>query len=343
MLPSGIIEVLAPGEVEVVDAERLLEHGGVLLLGERQHRLTVVEHVVAPHLVRAVGETVRVLVVGRGQQQLGAVRRATGDDDDVAVERLLVVRRCLTTTSVTSVPGIVGLQADRLGAGEERHVRVLDAGRTLITSASDLACTRHGKPSQFWQRTHLLNGMLASSSRIPHGAWNGCRPAAGEVVGELLDPRLVGDRRERIRRARRRLGGILAAGAVHLVELLRLRVVRLQLLVGDRPRGRDTVVVAELAEVLLRGAGTGRRRTASSRRPRSSAPGAGTTSRPRSTTCPARRSGRRRTRPAASQFCGSRGSQPPRSSSRIALARRRQPVDQGPAAGAAADHDHVVW
>ena len=41
-----------------------------------------------------------------------------------------------------------------------------------------------------------------------------------EVVGELLDPRLVRDGRERVRRARRRLGRILAAGAVHLVQLL---------------------------------------------------------------------------------------------------------------------------
>ena len=72
----------------------------------------------------------------------------------------------------------------------------------------------------------------------------------GEGVRELLDARLVRDGRERIRRARRRLGRILAARAVHLVELLGLRVVRLQLVVGDRPRGRDAVVVAQLAEVL---------------------------------------------------------------------------------------------
>ena len=73
----------------------------------------------------------------------------------------------------------------------------------------------------------------------------------GEVVGELLDPRLVRDRREGIGSARRRLGRVLAARAVHLVELLGLRVVGLHLVVADRPGGRDAVVVAELAEVLL--------------------------------------------------------------------------------------------
>ena len=79
------------------------------------------------------------------------------------------------------------------------------------------------------------------------------RPVAGgrEVVGELLDPWLVGHGGMRVRRARRRLGRVLSARAVHVVELLRERVVRLQLVVGDRPRRRDAVVVLQLAEVLL--------------------------------------------------------------------------------------------
>ena len=76
-------------------------------------------------------------------------------------------------------------------------------------------------------------------------------PGRLEVVGELLDARLVADRRERVRRARRRLGRVLAARAVHLVALLGERVVRLHLVVADRPAGRDAVVVGELAEVLL--------------------------------------------------------------------------------------------
>ena len=72
-----------------------------------------------------------------------------------------------------------------------------------------------------------------------------------EIVGELLDARLVRHGREGIGRAGRRLGRVLASRAVHLVELLGLRVVRLHLVVADRPRGRDAVVVAQLAEVLL--------------------------------------------------------------------------------------------
>ena len=80
-------------EVVVVDAERLLEDGRVGLLGDREHRLAVVEHVVAPDLVGAVGEPVRMLVVGRGEQQLGGVGGAAGDDDDVGRVGLASRRR----------------------------------------------------------------------------------------------------------------------------------------------------------------------------------------------------------------------------------------------------------
>ena len=85
----------------------------------------------------------------------------------------------------------------------------------------------------------------------PQGAWNGCRPALARSSDELLDTRLVADRRKRVGRARRRFGRVLPARAVHLVELLGLRVIRLHLLVGDRPRGRDPAVMLELAEILL--------------------------------------------------------------------------------------------
>ena len=71
-----------------------------------------------------------------------------------------------------------------------------------------------------------------------------------EVVRELLDPRLVRDGGMRVGHARERLRRVLAVRAVHLVQLLGARVERLELVVGDRPRRRDPVVVADLAEVL---------------------------------------------------------------------------------------------
>ena len=61
----------------------------------------------------------------------------------------------------------------------------------------------------------------------------------------------MGHRRERIGRAGRRLGGVFAARAVHLVHLLGLGVVGLHVFVADGPGRRDAIVVLELAEVFL--------------------------------------------------------------------------------------------
>src|SRR5690242_5496629 len=72
-----------------------------------------------------------------------------------------------------------------------------------------------------------------------------------QIVGELLDAGLVRNGGEGVRRARVRFGGVLAARTVHFVQSLRLRVVGLELVVGDRPCRRDAVVVLQLTEVLL--------------------------------------------------------------------------------------------
>ena len=55
----------------------------------------------------------------------------------------------------------------------------------------------------------------------------------------------------RVWRAGRRLGRVLSPRAMDVVVLLGKRVIRLQLVVGDRPRRRDAVVMLKLAEVLL--------------------------------------------------------------------------------------------
>ncbi len=52
------------------------------------------------------------------------------------------------------------------------------AGRTAITSASDLAWTRQANPSQVAHRMQALNAGLASSSITPEGEWKGCSPTA---------------------------------------------------------------------------------------------------------------------------------------------------------------------
>src|SRR5271157_4752464 len=72
-----------------------------------------------------------------------------------------------------------------------------------------------------------------------------------EVVGQLLNARLMTDGGPGIGSVGRRFGRILSAVPMHLIEILGLGVVRLQIVVADRPGGRDTAVVAQFAEIFL--------------------------------------------------------------------------------------------
>ena len=300
--------------------ERLLEHRRVGLARQREHRLAVVEHVVPPDLVGAVRQAARVRLVRRREQQLGAVRRA-------ARRRPRCQRRTVSRT-----PAVVDDHAGHRAAG---RVGLEPYDLRASVSSVTLACSSAGRTPM-----HLGVGLRVHEAREPvavvaaHAAAvghvrlvehdparrvEGVQPGRGEVVGELLDARLVGHRRERVRGARRRLGRVLAAGAVDLVELLGPRVVGLELVVADRPRRRDRRRRGAARRSRPRAGGRAPRRRAWSRRRRSSGPGAGTASRRRRTTCPARCSARRRRRRQADQFSGSRGSQSPRSSSRMRL------------------------
>ena len=72
-----------------------------------------------------------------------------------------------------------------------------------------------------------------------------------QVVEELLDARLVGDRRHGYGPLAGGSVGSRPRSAVDLVHLLGPCVIRLQFFVGDRPSGGDTVVMPQFAEVLL--------------------------------------------------------------------------------------------
>src|SRR5262249_44993757 len=76
---------------------------------------------------------------------------------------------------------------------------------------------------------------------VEHDAeWNveWLQSEAGKVVSELLDARLMRDRRMRIGRARPGVGGILATRAVHMIEILSRHVVRFQVVIANWPGGR---------------------------------------------------------------------------------------------------------
>jgi hypothetical protein len=76
------------------------------------------------------------------------------------------------------------------------------------------------------------------------------QPEPREVLCQLLEAWLVAHRWMRIWTTRRRLGGVLAALAVDMVLMLSLVVIRLEVLIGDRPLRRDPAEVTNLPEVL---------------------------------------------------------------------------------------------
>ena len=84
----------------------------------------------------------------------------------------------------------------------------------------------------------------------PDGQVEGVETQLLEVVAQLLDAGLVGDRRMEVLRTGMTLARVLAVLAVHEVQVLGLGVVGLEVVVRDGPGRRDAAVVAQLAEVL---------------------------------------------------------------------------------------------
>ena len=114
-------------EVEVAQRQRLLEHGVVRLLQQRHHDRHVVPHVVAPDLVRAVGQPVRMRVARGAQQQQGGAQRAAGDHHDVGRILLeLVVADHMHAADAAA--GGVRLQPGDVGVGQQREIGVRGAG-----------------------------------------------------------------------------------------------------------------------------------------------------------------------------------------------------------------------
>ncbi len=188
-------------------------------------------------------------VVGGTEQQLRRVRGAARKHDEVGGE-LLGLAVSLDRDSGHDRARVVRLQADGPRIRQQRDVRMLERGTNSEHLGVRLAVHRARKAVAVLAADA---GAVRQVRLVEHHAAGGVeRVEAGgrEVVGETLDPGLVRDGRERVRSARRRLRRILAAGTVHLVRVLGPRVVGLELVVADRPGGRDPVVMSELAEVL---------------------------------------------------------------------------------------------
>ena len=82
------------------------------------------------------------------------------------------------------------------------------------------------------------------------GKMRGVQAQPLQVMVELLDAGLVLDGRVGELATARPIGGILAGRTVHVVEAFGLGVVRLKLLVRERPGRREATVVLDYTEVL---------------------------------------------------------------------------------------------
>src|SRR5262245_10933646 len=236
-------------EVEVVEAPRLLEDGRVRVQREGEQERVDVTHVVAADDARAVRQPLRVAAARRSQEQRGGVDGAAGDHDDTARVRLLravplhVHRRDFAAAGT-------GLEARDIGARDQGDVRVLEGGIDADHLRVGLGVDEAREAVTGVAADALAPPGIAVVAHDADGQRERLVPDPRQVVDELLDPRLVAERWEAIRCARRRLRRVGPPLAVHLVEMLGLRVIGLEILVGYGPGGGDAAVLPDHAEIL---------------------------------------------------------------------------------------------
>src|SRR5215470_1571659 len=149
--------------------------------------------------------------------------------------------------------GGLGLQTLDERIGEERDIRVLehrlDADDLRIRLAVDQArITVESIATDAGASVQWLAVPFVEQHAERQREWMMTLPLQG--IMEFLDARLVRDRRARIRPACRRLGRVDPMLAMHLVELLGFAVVRLEILIGQRPSWGSPAVMFDLAEIL---------------------------------------------------------------------------------------------
>jgi len=156
----------------------------------------------------------------------------------------------LTSTVATSRPDALVTRRLTVSVREQRDVRIGERRRDAADVRVGLGLHQTGE---------AVAGLASDAPALPavllvehdpqrRVEWAVAQPR--EILVKLLDARLVADGRVRVGGRCGRLRGILAAGSMHMIECLRLRVVGLQVLVPEGPCRRDASVVLDLSEVL---------------------------------------------------------------------------------------------
>ncbi len=249
----------APGVlvVEVVDRQGLGEPHLLHAGGQRDHGGQGVEHVVAPHLVGAIGQTVGVGGVGGGQQQGRGIGRAGRHYHDVAAPAFLAMLGLADHIGDRPARG-VGLQPGDLAAGEQGDIGQAEQGfdgegpRVALglhqagEAAAGLALDAAGGDGIGLVQPHAeRQGEGAPALVLPMGL-------------QAFDGRVVVDRGEGIGGFVTLLGGVFAPGAVHLPQMFSLGIVGGEVGEADGPGRGDPAGVLDLLEVALAQAHEGR-------------------------------------------------------------------------------------
>src|SRR5499427_9954721 len=150
--------------------------------------------------------------------------------------------------------GGLGLKTLNERIGEERDIRVLehrlDADDLRIRLAVDQArITVESIATDAGAGVQRLAVLFVEQYAERQREWMMALSLQG--IMEFLDARLVRDWRAGIRSACRRFGRVDPMLAMHLVEVLSFAIVRLEILIRERPSRGSAAVMFDLAEILL--------------------------------------------------------------------------------------------
>ena len=233
-VPHGVLPVLR-FVVEVVERQGFLEHRGVRAARHREQHRVQVAHVVASHLPGTVGETLRVAIAGGAQEQSRRVDGAAGDDDEVgAVALRFAVAQHVDASHLAAARARGEPHHD--GAGEQRDVPVFQGRIDAADLGIGLRLHQTGMAVAGGAADAAAAAAVLFVQHDAHGHVERPVPERHQAVVQGLDARFMAHRRVPVGSARPGLGGVLAAVAVHVIELLGAGVVGLEVGVGDGPR-----------------------------------------------------------------------------------------------------------
>ena len=203
-------------------------------MGQGHHGLAVVEHVVAAHLVGAVGQAPGVLVIGRHQQQPGRIGGTTTHHHHITPHghRLTIP---LQQHGLHAAARGIGLQTTHLGPGQQRHIRSSQGRPHTEHIRVGFGVHQTGEAIAAITPAATAKGHVGLIQHHPGRGMEGMQPCQSQIIHQLLDAGLMGHRRMGIGTTAGGLGGIFPPLAMHVIHLLGPLVIGLEVAVAQGP------------------------------------------------------------------------------------------------------------